>query len=284
MSVIYTSSDGRQFDLTSSMSMRLKEAKFHSFSWSAETTKKRYGETVDRWKKEPWKQPAKILFKGSKRERKILMDRFHTAIERDMFYNTPGRLTWGDWYINCFFVSSDTYPADDNDTMTYNDVEIYAPKPLWISEQSIHVEPVSEIILQETDKQYDPSYGYDYSYMSVSDTSKRIYIDHYAPCDFRAVLHGPQDNVNVTIGNVSLHVTHAIPAGGYIVIDTREEIDADKHCYLVTEGVEINCFNDRDPECTLLEKVEPGSVTVTYNRNSVHDLTIYRERSEPTWI
>lgn len=283
MSVIYTSSCGKKFDFTASMSMRVKEANFHNFSWKSDVTAKRFGERVDSWQKDAAKYTASILFRGSKLFRMTQLDAFHTEIERDMFYNTAGTLLIDGWYIPCFIQSSSTYPADENDTETYNDVEIYCPSPLWIAEQSITVYPIEETTPLESDKQYNLSYGYNYSYQVVQGTSKAIYIDHYAPCDFRAVLYGPQDNVNVTIGNVSLLVAHEIPTGGYMVIDTRESVDADKHCYLYAGGTETNCFNDRNPETPLLEKVEPGTVVVTFNRQSQLDLTIYRERSEPTW-
>ena len=152
------------------------------------------------------------------------------------------------------------------------------------SEQSYSIAAVEQTVRLETDKTYNTRYGYPYSYMAAYNTSKQIYIDHYAPCDFRIVLHGPQDNLNVTIGNVHLLVNHAIPETGYMVVDTRQDIPADKHCYLVAGGAETNCFNYRNPTTTLLEKVEPGRVKVTYNRRSRLDLTIYRERSEPAWI
>lgn len=283
MNVIYTSSDGKSYPLTISMRMRLKDANFHSFAWKPEVTARRFGERVDTWKKDAQKYPATIIFRGTHAQRKTKLDEFHSSIERDVFYNTPGRITWGGWYAYCFIYSSSTYPSENDLASTVNDVEIYCPSSLWISEQDISITAVQETVLRETDKNYNLQYGYPYSYMTAHSTRKQIYIDHYAPCDFRAVLYGPQDNLNITIGNVHLLVGHSIPASGYMVVDTRESIPADKHCYLVAGGAELNCFNYRNPTTTLLDKVEPGSVVVTYNRRSNLNLTIFRERSEPAW-
>lgn len=285
MNVVYTSSDGKSYPLTVDMSMRLKTANFHSYSWKPEVTARRIGERVDTWKKDAQKYPATIIFRGTHAHRKARLDEFHSSIERDVFYNSPGRITWGEWYAYCFINFSSTYPSESDLVSTVNEVEIYCPSSLWISEQSIGIASAEDIELLETDKQYNLTYGYPYSYMTVYNATKQIYIDHYAPCDFRAVLYGPQDNFNVTIGNVHLLVNYAIPAGGYMVVDTRESIPANKHCYLMTaSGEEINCFNYRNPTTALLEKVEPGNVSVTYNRHSNLNLTIYRERSEPAWI
>lgn len=283
MNVTYISSDGKSYPLTVSMRMRLKDANFHSYAWMASATARQYGDRITLWRKEAAKYDATIVFRGTHAQRKAKIDDFHTSIERDCFYNSPGKLVWGGWYIYCFVISSSTYPADNDLCSTANDVEIYCPYPFWIAEQYINVDPTGGASLLSTDKRYDPEYQYTYSYMAVNDTSRQIYIDHYAPCDFRAVLYGPQDNFNVSIGNVHLLVNHAIPAGGYMVVDTRQDIPADKHCYLVAGGTETNCFNDRNPTTTLLDKVEPGSVVVTYNRHTRLELTIYRERSEPAW-
>lgn len=284
MNVTYTSSDGKSYPLMVSFSMRLKTANFHSFAWKPEATSRRYGERVSLWGKEAAKYPASIVFRGTHAQRRAMLDEFHSSIERDVFYNSPGRLTWGGWYIDCFVSSSETYPSENDLTSTINDLEIYCPTSFWVSEQDYSIAPISSHALRSTDKQYNLQYGYTYSYQVAQNTSRQIFINHYAPCDFRVVLYGSQDNLNVTIGNVHLLVNHTIPADGYMVVDTRQDIPAYKHCYLVVNGVETNCFNFRDPTATLLEKVEPGSVMVTYNRRSQLDLTIYRERSEPAWI
>lgn len=279
--IVYTSSDGSTYELTASMAMRLREAKFHSFSWESEATERTYGERVDKWKKKAATYTATVQFKGTRARRMERLNAFHASIERDLIYNAPGKLTWGDSYISCFIRSSDVYPSEDSDAITYNDIEIYCPSPLWIREQKIIINPV-EVISSETDINYDPSYGYPYSYPAASGYAS-VFIDHYAPCDFRAMLYGPSNGMNVQIGNVHLIVSHTIPDGGYMVVDTRGYISADKHCYLVSGGMETNCFNDRDPASPLLEKVDPGFHSVQYARTTRLELTIYRERSEPEW-
>ena len=89
--------------------------------------------------------------------------------------------------------------------------------------------------------------------------------------------------MNVQIGNVHMIVVHTIPINGYMVVDTRDFISADKHCYIVSDGVETNCFNDRDPASPLLAKIDPGMHAVRYARDTRLELTIFRERSEPVW-
>jgi hypothetical protein len=264
--------------------MRLKKAQFHTFEFTPDVTALQYGERVERWRKGAASYPAQILFKGTKADRIAAIDAFHVAIERDMIYKTPGILTWGNSYISCYLRSSGTYPSDANDTETFNDVEIYCPSSAWITEQHIVIDPVEQTqVLRPTDIQYDPTYGYPYSYMQLQGTSKNIYVDHFAPCDFKAVLYGPVSGVDIAIGSRLLKVDRAVPAGGHMVIDTRDSVDVDRHCYLVTAGGVQNCFNYRDPESSLLGRIDPGFNRVVYDRTTRLELTVFRERSEPEW-
>lgn len=279
--VTYTGSSGKTYDLKVKGKLRIKEANFHNYTWSMDSTGRKYGVKVDTFRREPIKYKAIIVFDGTYSENKELIESLHADFERDILTKTPGALTWGDYTIGTYAYESSTYP--DEKFGTINEVTFFCPYPFWSREQMFTITPITEVGALETDKQYDPSYGYDYSYHVVQGTSKTIFIDHYAPCDFRAVLHGPQENLNITIGNVNLRVAHSIPDGGYMVVDTREGLKPEKHCYLDVGGVETNCFNYRNPLYTLLEKVEPGNVIVTYNRSTQLDLTIYRERSEPIW-
>lgn len=282
--IIYTASDGTAFDLMADMSMRLKTAQFHKFGYTADVAALQYGERVERWRKEAAVYSARILFKGTSAARMAALNAFHASVERDMIYKTPGVLTWGNSYISCYIRSSGTYPSDDNNYETYNDIEIYCPSPAWITEQTVVIDPIDQQqALRETDITYDQSYGYPYSYMMPLSTAKTIFVDHFAPCDFRAVLYGPVSDVDIAIGDRLLRVNHAVPAGGRMVIDTRDSADADRHCYLITGGNVQNCFNDRDPESSLLGRIEPGFNRVVYDRTTRLELTIFRERSEPAW-
>lgn len=282
--ITYTSSSGDVFDLMADMSMRFKTAQFHKFGFTPDVTALQFGERVERWRKSAVKYSANVIFKGPKAARIQALEAFHRAIERDMIYKTPGILTWGSSYIPCYISSSNTYPADSNDTETLNDIEIYCPSSAWITEQIVVIDPVEQQqALRPTDIQYAPSYGYPYSYMRYTDPSRNIYVDHFAPCEFKAVLHGPVSEVDITIGTMSIKVNHSVPGGGYMVIDTRAAVEADRHCYLVAGSTVRNCFNDRDPESALIEKIEPGFNRVRYSRTTRLELTIYKERSEPAW-
>ena len=282
INVTYTASDGTVYNLMASMAMRLKTANFHQSDWKATTTSRKYGVRVNGWNKEAKSFNMSILFRGTKARRVSALNRFHASIDRDIIYNTPGVLAWGDWHITAFIYSTSTYPSDKEDLETINDVTVLCPSPFWVSEQTVIVDPAGDTSLRPTDIQFNPSYTYPYSYPRSAEYP-RIYIDHYAPCDFRAKIYGPVSSVHLQIGNADLSVSKAVPAGAYMIIDTREHLKPEEHCYMVFGSTVTNCFNDRDPSASLLEKLEPGFARIRYDRTTRLELTIYKERSEPEW-
>lgn len=288
IAITYTSSQGEVFDLMTSdipgrsvVTTRVKEANFHKFSWEAEVTKKQFGERVERWKRPANVTSAVLMFQGSLDARKRALNAFHAAIDGDFIRKSPGRLTWNDWYINAYIRSSSTYPSEGN-ARTLNEVEIYCPDPFWVTEQKVVIDPESGMDIRSTDKTYDDAYAYPYSYRTAPGVP-RFYLDHYAPCAIQAKIHGPVSSVNLMIGDAPFIVQHSVPAGAYMVIDTREGVEIDRHCYIVSGDTITNCFNDRDPSTQLIRKISPGFSKVRYQRTTRLELTIYKERSEPAW-
>jgi hypothetical protein len=283
MTITYTSSSGESFDLMTFRLPRIMEANFHTFSWEPEVSARRFGEKVEKWKKEALTMSAVILFAGSPSDRRKALNTFHSAIDGDFFRNQPGILKWQDSYIKCFIRSSSTYPSEEGNR-TLNDIQIYCPNPFWIQEQTLEIEPLGDIEVLPTDKQYTSSaYGYPHSYTRVADLPQMI-VDHYADCDFRLVAYGAASEISISIGGHVYAVDHAVQAGEQLVIDSRQDQAADRHCYLVgTDGSITNCFNDRDPSSSLLQKIKAGVNQISYTRGYKIALTIFKERSEPLW-
>ena len=286
INITYESSAGEIFDLMASRMGRLKKAAFHTYEWIADETEKQYGVKVNHWTKEPLEYEAQLLFEGTEAARMEALTAFHDAIDGDIFRGLPGKLQFGEAYISCFIRSSETVPSEGRHR-TLNDIVFYCPDPFWTVEQKISMAPVDTNEVLESDKQYTANgYGYapGYSYPKVA-AARSFIVDHFAPCDFRMVIYGPAASVAVNINDHLYSVHHQISAGEYMVIDSRESQDDDRHCYLVSAaGAVTNCFNDRDPDSLLLEPIPSGSITINYSQEYGIDLTLFKKRSEPAWI
>jgi len=128
--ISYTDSRGNVFDLMIDSFRRITTANFHNYSWQKESTETRFGEKLRAWKKAAAQYDVTIYFDGDKKEKHL--NDFHDALEYDIVYNQPGTLTWEDYSIECYGISSKTYPAADAvNSPTANDVTFYCPSPWW---------------------------------------------------------------------------------------------------------------------------------------------------------
>lgn len=279
----YISSNGTAFNLLSWEGLKTQKADFHKYTWGKDVAKKQFGEIVNYFTKTAQSYSATFLFRGNLKTRKNRIEAFHFCTEYDITHQTPGRLYWGDDYIDCFIISSDTRPKDSGEVETENQVTIYCPYPFWIEEQLISITMsggTGETRL--TDKGYTATrYPYPYSYPTAPN-SVYAYIDHYTESNFKMVVYGAADTVDINIAGNIYSVNHSLRNNQYMVIDSRPVTKPDKRCYIVSEnGVETNVFDYRSPIYPLFKPIPGGDILITYSRGYGIDLTIYKERSEP---
>lgn len=128
--ITYTDSRDNVFDLMTDGVRRINKASFHEYSWDKDVTDTRFGEKLRAWKKSAAQYSVTIYFDGDKREKNL--NEFHDALEYDIINNEPGTLRWEDYTIECFGISSKTYPAEEKfGSATANDVVFYCPYPFW---------------------------------------------------------------------------------------------------------------------------------------------------------
>ena len=283
----YVSSNGESFDLLSWDGLKLKKANFHKYSWNPNAAAKQYGVKLNYFMKDAQEYTATIYFKGSDETRRERVESFHACTEYDISHQTPGRIYWGADYIECYIRTSSTYPDEQTDIYTVNDITIYCPYPFWIEEQSISINPIIGNAGRPTDKGYPSdrtvpfSYPYLYSY-PISKTATYMEIDHYADSAFKMVVYGPTSGVNINIAGNVYAVEQALRSNQYMIIDSRRNTPADKKCYVVSEsGIVTNTFNYRNPAYELFKPIPPGDVIINYARTYGIELTVYKERSEP---
>ena len=280
INVVYESSNGHRYDLKADP-IRIKNANFHNYSWTREVISQRYGEKVQRFAKEAQEYETVLYFTGIMAAIRQTMYDLHNDFERDIINQTPAKLWWHDSYIHCYVTASSTYPHE-NDIWTCNDITIYCPSPFWIEERNFSFYPVEE----QTSYPYldfNVDFPLDFSYKPRAVLP--IETGHYAPSSFRMVIHGPCVNPSVNIGGNVYNVNVSVPAGGYLVIDSRPEAPLGWQVYLRNaSGQASNVFDNRNPNYQILERIPGGTVDLTYPRTYGIDLTLYLERSEPSWM
>lgn len=280
--VIYTSSNGASFNLLSFDDLKLEKADFHAYKWGKSVTARQIGERLNYFTKAAQTYKCTLLVNGSYERRRAKLEAFTQAIEYDIVHKTPGKLIWGSDYTWCYLIESDTKPRKNGSAYTERSVTAYCPYPYWIEEVTTLIQPSTQGS-RPTDKKYNPSYGYPYSY-AYAPNAVFINVDHYNESAFKLIVYGPCTDVDINISGNIYKVDHPVLAGQYMVIDSRPDIPADRKCYVVSaSGIIKNTFDYRDPQYKLMKPIPTGDVVVTFERTHAAELTLYLERSEPRW-
>ena len=268
--ITYIASSGKRYNLISNGILH-KKANYHKWAWDVEGTKLQYGVRVAGFSKDPGEYDTELLFYGSEKARRALIDALHDDFEKDIRDLSTGRIIWGDYYIDCFVRESSTEP-DENQTWTGNKIDIYAPYPFWIQEVNIQLTASREGGSGFLDYKYD--YKYDYAAPVMG---KRIVKRSFPfESEFKMVIYGQAVNPRIVINGYAYILYTTIPAGAYVIIDSRA-----RTITMYTAGRKTNLFNFRNKTDSIFRKIPGGNLTITWDSSFGVDLTIYHERSEP---
>lgn len=276
MNVIYQSSGGVEFDINGGWPIRIKEANFHKWEWRYQGTEQQYGVDVGRFEKEPCEYEATIYFRGSKAERSEALEAFHEASVQDIVNQTPGKLIWGAYYINCYVLESSTFPHDEISNITVNEVTFFCPYPFWVREQAFAFSAGNSSAVTENGLDYEYNYEFDYADEIITDS---VNIEHYLPCHFKMLIYGACTNPSVTIGGVVYQVFVTLGASDYLEIDSRA------HTATVYRpgGIVENAYNARYKETSIFTQIPTGRNAVVRNSDFAISIVLFLERNEPKW-
>lgn len=288
---------------------RVKSANFHSYSWVPRTFGLKYGAKVQGFSKEPLIYDAQLWVSGTVAQRKNWLDLFHAACDADIVAGLPGRIYWEDMYVECYVISNSTYP-DPEHYRTVNDVTIYVPYPSWIYEVTYLPNGMQRDGAMALLSQLDYFSG-----LGVFKTDDYSAPFTSLPSDFRAVLLGDSTSAfaSVTITTKSItrptQISDAVTeisfpsinlgATGCLVVDARRKTATKytRNGYTLDLSSAENVYSLRAAESRPFKSLEFNFLNYSsMDQFEVEDcygptgyanhtiLTIYFERSEPTWI
>lgn len=250
-----------------------------AFGWTYDTSlySIRYGGRVSGFTMGVEERSLTVGVCGTPAAMKEALDRILSVTQYDIQAEEPGRLYVGNQYLLCNMVAGSVQTFFDPDIeyveKSYTLVLSY---PFWCTETTSHYEIASGI---PTEEGLDYPYDYGYDYLADINAGKQLINDHYAPCDFTMTVFGPALNPQVTIAGHIYGITATLYDDEYLIINSREA----KIYKVATDGSETNLFNQRNKGSDIFEKIPGGTSTVIYNGEFGFDITLYQERSEPSW-
>ena len=270
----YVASSGNEYNLKTD-GIRTKTANYHIWNWITNGTTLQFGKRISSFSREAAMYQTRLIFDGSYTNRKALIENLHQDFELDVRNMTPGRIIWGDYYIDCYITESSTAP-DKNKIWTDNDLTIFAPYPFWIHEVTRQFYP-QDAPEDERYLDYNFDYAYDYFYGNPGIATWNI--DFPFPSEFRMNVYGPVADPRILINGYPYQFFDTLEANEYVVIDSRKNTIVK---YLAS-GQQTNIFDLRNKEESIFEQIPGGNLTMNWSGAFGFDVTIYQERSEPRW-
>lgn len=275
MIIKYVNSIGKEIILNSK-ELKIKKANFHNYAWRYSYKEKNNGIYVNKFSKNEAQYPMILSVYGSLDRRKELLNNFLDITEYDVARNMPGKLWYGEWYLECFVIESSTVPNENY--YTEREIVIMGPSNEWVKENKMtflgksNVQTVSDV----SNANYPKDYPYDYESKVAKGT---IINEGYADEDFKMTIYGPAINPSVMIGKNLYQIYTEVKESEYLVIDTLNAVTSQYDKY----GNETPKWNSRHKDYRIFEKIPVGINNVIWPGDFGFDIVTYEKRSEPKW-
>ena len=273
----YVCSNGEEYNLIGDK-MRATSGYFHAYEWTPNTTEREMGVTVNAFAKEPVTYDITLTVRGKEKERKQILNKLTNAFEYDVVNLTPGRIYYGEYYIDGYVKKSSNEVSSENNSRTDCKIEIYCPYPFWSMEQQESFYPdYTNKGKPYTFLDYPITYNYDYSRKSAG--TQNWIIDHFRDNNFEMVIYGPCADPRILINGYPYQIYETLEAGEYILIASREKTIT-KH---LRNGTVQNIFAKRAKDKSVFALIPSGVLTLNWSGEFGFDIKVYKERSVPEW-
>lgn len=206
---------------------------------------------------------------------KELKNRLFEICEKDVLTKKHGRIIIGDYYLKCFVTASSKSSYLQSRKHTEIAMTVTTDYPYWIKETRNSFGNNEE----NTDLYLDFNTDFAYDYTSNM-LGKQLNNAGITPANFKIMIYGPCINPSINIGGHTYSVNVSLAKNEYLTIDSITKKIILKH----TDGSETNCFNLRNRESYIFEKIPVGTNLVSITGDFKFDVTLLEERSEPKWI
>ena len=250
----------------------VNENDLHDFSWDITSKNDR----ISGFKRGIVSKTIPIIMKVDTAEEGLeLRNKLFEVCEKDVLAVKHGRIIVGDYYFRCFVVES-----KKSDYLIHNgymrvNVKISSDFPYWVKE-TITTFNYGSKGSEGTNLDFNRDFPSDYT-SNVLGTS--LNNTGFVPSNFVLNIYGACENPQITIGGHVYEITVSIAANEYLTIDSINKTIVLTHA----DGTKENCFNLRNKDSYIFEKIPVGVSKVLSNAVFKFDVVLLEERSEPKW-
>lgn len=250
----------------------VNESDLHDFAWSI--TKR--NDRISAFNKGVVKKTIPLQIVCASEEEGIqIRNRIFEVMEKDVLAMKHGKIIIGNYYLRCFVTASKKSNYLMSKGLLTVKLTVQTDFPEWIKETTTAFNTNAENASEFLDYLFD--YPHDYtnelSGGSINNTG-------FVPSAFRIVIYGFVTNPTMYIAGHEYSVNVEVGTGEYLTIDSgNKTIVLTKY-----NGEKVNCFNMRNKDSYIFEKIPEGEHIVTTSESFSFDITLLEERSEPKWI
>lgn len=250
----------------------VNENDLRDFAWEITTKNDR----ISGFKKGIVSKTIPLILKcNSESEGIDLRNRIFDVFERDVLTKKHGKIHIGDYYLRCYITGSkkSQYLIDKGYMVITLTVQTDLSE--WIKET------ISNHVTTYPESQTYLDYPYDFNHdFTLNFTIASVNNTGFMPCDFIMDIQGVAQSPSITIANHKYAVDIMVNDGDHLTINSVEKtIELHK-----VNGETVNCFNNRNRDSYIFEKIPSGFNVVTSNVEGLKfTITLLEERSEPRW-
>lgn len=249
----------------------VNESDLHDFSWSV--TKR--NDRISAFNKGVVKKTIPLQIVCDSEEEGIqIRNRIFEVMEKDVLAMKHGRIIIGNYYLRCFVTASKKSDYLKSKGLLTVKLTVQTDFPEWIRETTTVFNTKSGNISGFLDFPYDYSYDFKNELASGSINNTGFVASH-----FKMIIYGFVTNPTLYIGGHEYTVNVEVGTGEYLTIDSMNKtIVLTKY-----NGEQVNCFNARNKDSYIFEKIPAGSSVIMTSGQISFDITLFEERSEPKW-
>lgn len=249
----------------------IQDNDLHDYSWSATSKNDR----ISSFKKGINSKKITVIIKGkSSEECNQIANKMFNVMEKDVLHVQHGKLFIGDYYIKCYVTSSKKDEYVRATGYLKITLKLSTDLPFWTKETSSTFNYGTGTSGENLD--FNRDFPSDYTSNLIG---KQLNNMDFVPSNFRINIYGPCENPKITIAGHDYEIYASVEQNEYITIDSVL-----KTIYLThTDGTLENCFNKRNKDSYIFEKIPEGVSNVSANGIFKFEVILLEERGEPKW-
>ena len=247
-------------------SLFINENDLHNFAWSVTSKNDR----ISGFKKGIVSKTIPVILKcNDEKEGIALRNKLFELCEKDVLAVKHGKLVIGDYYLKCYVTESKKTNYLLHDGYMTLSLKVTTDFPYWVKESTTKFGYDSQVSVG-TDLDFNRDFPVDYSSNNLGIMLRN---SGFVPSNFLLRIYGACNSPCITIAGHDYEVTMDIAKNEFLTIDS-----INKTIILTGEnGRTTNCFNLRNKDSYIFEKIPAGELNVSASANCKFDVVLLED-------